>query len=157
MHESWKICHDRKRWNEVQELRSPSRARQEQLSGRSPWHPNPFCWQGDKILRWEGVYSAGNREPWLLYCIKELRGESDADIQGIFQEKTDIDLCKIQSLKARNPWGWLWLIKSQNVKIHSPCMFVIFLRKLLQIYVLLCHRELAFLWLVLPYLYPPIY
>ena len=25
MHESWKICHDRKRWNEVQELRSPSR------------------------------------------------------------------------------------------------------------------------------------
>uniref|UniRef100_UPI003FEE4882 hypothetical protein n=1 Tax=Prevotella sp. TaxID=59823 RepID=UPI003FEE4882 len=26
----------------------------------------------------------------------ELRGESDADIQGIFQEKTDIDLCKIQ-------------------------------------------------------------
>ena len=30
------------------------------------------------------VYSAGNREPWLLYCIKELRGESDADIQGIF-------------------------------------------------------------------------
>ena len=31
-----------------------------------------------------GIYSFGNREPWLLYCIKELRGESDADIQGIF-------------------------------------------------------------------------
>ena len=28
--------------------------------------------------------------------IKDLREESDADIQGIFQEKTDIDLCKIQ-------------------------------------------------------------
>ena len=51
MHESWKICHDRKRWNEVQELRSPSRARQEQLSGRSPWYPDSFCWQGDKVLR----------------------------------------------------------------------------------------------------------
>ena len=25
-----------------------------------------------------------------------MRGESDADIQGIFQEKTGIDLCKIQ-------------------------------------------------------------
>ena len=96
MHESWKIRHDRKRWNEVQELRSPSRSRQEQLSGRSPWYPDSFCWQGNKVLRRKGVYSAGNREPWLLYCIKELRRESDPDIQGIFQEKTGIDLCKIQ-------------------------------------------------------------
>ena len=96
MHESWKICHDRKRWNEVQELRSTSRSRQEQLSGRSPWYPDSFCWQGYEVLRREGIYSAGNREPWLLYCIKELRRESDADIQGVFQEKTDIDLCKIQ-------------------------------------------------------------
>ena len=47
----FQIRHDRKRWNEVQKLRSPSRARQEQLSGRSPWHPDPFCWQGDKILQ----------------------------------------------------------------------------------------------------------
>lgn len=31
-----------------------------------------------------------------LTAIAKLRGESDADIQGIFQEKTYIDLCKIQ-------------------------------------------------------------
>lgn len=52
-----------------------------------------------KVTRFSGekeYIPLGNREPWLLYCIKELRGESDVDIQGIFQEKTGIDLCKIQ-------------------------------------------------------------
>ena len=34
-----------------------------------------------------------------LTAIAKLRGESDADIQGIFSEKTGIDLCKIQIKK----------------------------------------------------------
>ena len=59
-----------------------------------------FAWYWRKgrfkqIHEWynhQGFDAIGNDD----YCIKELRGESDADIQGIFQEKTDIGLCKIQ-------------------------------------------------------------
>ena len=52
-----------------------------------------------KVTRFSGekeYIPLGTESRGCFTVFKELRGESDADIQGIFQEKTYIDLCKIQ-------------------------------------------------------------